>query len=59
MPLIGRQPIHPVLLEQAVNRGTRHADLMKALQIVGDLGGAEVLTQVEDLADHGRRGRPR
>ena len=57
--LIGRQPAHPMLDEEAMHRrrGERHA--MKPFQVVGDLPGAEVivLAEVQNLAhDVPRRG---
>src|SRR5688572_17877513 len=58
MLLVGRQPAHPMLAEQAVHRGWRDRDLVKALQIVSDLARPEmiVLPQVQNLADHLPRG---
>jgi hypothetical protein len=57
--LIGREPIHPVLLQHTMDgrRGDRHG--VKSLQVAGDLARTEVipLAQIQDLADHVRRRR--
>src|SRR6185503_9748040 len=55
--LVGRQPVQPMSAQNAVHGRPHHADLMKSLQIVGDLARAEMvgLAQVQDLADHGGR----
>jgi hypothetical protein len=41
MLLMGREAVHPVSAENAVHRGARHRDLVKSLQIIGDLAGPE------------------
>jgi len=43
MFLIGWQTTHPVPLQNAVDRGSCHHDLMKAVQVRGDSSGAEVV----------------
>src|SRR5919108_2080091 len=58
--LVGRQPVHPVLAQNAMHRRSGHAHLMKASQIVGNAARPEViaLAEVEDLADDRRRRGP-
>src|SRR5688572_308402 len=58
--LIGREPMHPVLAEDAMYRRAGDDHLMKPLQIVGDPARAEVvvLAEVQNLAHH-LRGRGR
>ena len=57
MLLIGRQPVHPVLAQNAMHGRRGDRQLVKALQVVGDLARAEVvvLPQVQNLADDLRR----
>lgn len=43
MLLIGREPVHPVLAQNAVHRRARHRDLVEPLQIVGDLASPEMV----------------
>ena len=61
MLLVGRQPAHAVSAEDPVHRRGRHRQLVKALQVVGDLARAEVvmLPKVQNLADDFLRRRLR
>jgi hypothetical protein len=54
MLLIGRQTIHPVPLQNAVDRGSGDGDLMKATQIRGDSPGAKMvlLPQINNLSNY-------
>src|SRR4026208_388985 len=59
--LIGRQPAQAVLAQDPVHGGAGNPHLMKALEVGGNPPRPEVvpLPQVQDLAYHLARGRPR
>jgi hypothetical protein len=61
MFLIRRHAIHPAPCQDAVHRGASDLNSMEPKQISRDPGWPEVivLAQIEDLADHIRRGRSR
>jgi len=51
--LVCREPLHAVLTQDPMDRGARDLHFVKALQIVGDAAGAEVvlLAKVQNLTD--------
>jgi hypothetical protein len=59
MLLICWQTIHPVSLQDAMDRGACDQDLMKAMQVRGDSSGPEMilLAEIENLSDHVARCR--
>ena len=61
MLLIRRQARHPVARQDAMHRGGRDRDLMKAREIGPDAPRAEMigLPEIQNFADDLRRGRPR
>ena len=58
--LIGGQPVHAVLAQNAMNGGAGDREAVKPLQVVSNLPWAEmvVLPQIQDLPHDVLRGRP-
>ena len=59
--LIGWQAIHAVPHQNAVHRRPGDGELVKSLQVVGNLARTEaiVLAEIQNLAHYLRRGSPR
>jgi hypothetical protein len=59
--LVRRQPVHAVLAQNAMHRRRSDGEVVKPLQIIGNLARAEVivLAEVEDFTDNVWRRRPR
>jgi hypothetical protein len=48
--LIGRQPAHPVFPQNPVHRRPSYGEAVKALEVVGDLAGADVIALSEAVS---------
>src|SRR5262245_23061642 len=55
--LIGRQPVHPIPDQYAMDCGTRHVHVVKTMKVAGDSSRPEPIafSQVQDLRDNHSR----